>query len=184
MARYQVKTVQPQAGPQVHRAHAAGEQTEVTFDFHAQLLPLIPGDVARLAPDHSLPYACNGTVVAQAPGQLLASFGSLRVQLSPWLGNPGVQPNDAIALSIQTKVEAPLGVSGAARRGQPDWIRASWGGWVGRAEDVSRFATANEVEAAQPRCTEVHRSPQSRWQHHFGQPIAIGKGALGNVRPG
>jgi len=102
MARYQVKTVQRQAGALVQRAHATGEQGDVTFDFHPQLLPLVPGDVVRLALDHSLPYACNGTIVAQAPGQLLASFGSLLVQFSPWPGDPDVQPNDAIALSMQT----------------------------------------------------------------------------------
>jgi len=79
MARYQVKTVQPQAGALVQRAHATGEQGDVTFDFRAQLLPLVPGDVVRLALDHSLPYACNGTIVAQVPGQLLADLPGANV---------------------------------------------------------------------------------------------------------
>jgi len=39
----------------------------------------------------------------------------------------------------------------------------SWGGLVGGAEDVASFTTANEVEAAQPQCTEVLRGPQSWW---------------------
>jgi len=108
MARYEVKSVQPQAGPHVHRAHATNAQGDVTFDFHAQLLPLVVGDTMRLALDHSLPYACNGTVVAQTPGQLLASFGSLLVQFRPWPGDPGVQANDAIALSVQTGTKRAL----------------------------------------------------------------------------
>jgi hypothetical protein len=108
MARYEVKSVLPQAGAHVHRAHATNAQGEVTFDFHAQLLPIVAGDNVRFALDHSLPYACNGTVVAQTPGQLLASFGSMLMQFRPWPGDPEAQANDTIALSMQTGTKRPL----------------------------------------------------------------------------
>jgi len=116
MGRYEVKSVEPFAGPHVHRAHATNAQGDVTFDFHAQLLPLVAGDTVRFALDHSLPYACNGTVVAQTPGQLLASFGSLLVQFRPWPGGAGVQANDTIALSVQTGTKRAL--EGAADAGK------------------------------------------------------------------
>jgi len=116
MARYEVKSVQPHAGPHVHRAHTTNAQGDVTFDFHAQLLPIVVGDTVRFALDHSLPYACNGTVVAQNAVQLLASFGSLLVQFRPWPGDSGVQANDSIALSVQTGMKRAL--EGAADAGK------------------------------------------------------------------